>query len=153
MKRDTHIAFSVGLVLLFGGLINADSTALGVAVAVTVLVNVFVDMVGHERRGGYVTRSAWSHSIAFVSIVSLALTALLCYALGLGGWQPYMLSLLGGLSHLVLDALTPAGVAPFWPFSSRRLRGPIRYDDRVANVSLQLLGVLMVIAGLLHYAR
>lgn len=153
MKRDTHIAFSSGLVVFVGGVINADLAVSAIAFASTVIVNVLVDIVGHERRGVYITRSAWSHSILFVSLASLALTAPLCYALGLEGWQPYLLSLLGGLSHLALDALTPAGVAPLWPFSSKRIRGPIRYDSRAVNAFLQLLGVLTLLTGLLYYVK
>ena len=153
LRRDTHVVFAVGLVVFLAGLMGAGLVSTGVGLASVVLVNVFVDMVGHERRGGWVTRSPWSHSIFFVSILSIVVAALLSRMASVGDWRVYLLSLAGGLSHLVLDALTPAGVAPFWPFSSKRVRGRIRYDDRLVNMVFQVVGVVLLIAGLPGLAR
>ena len=153
MKRDTHVVFAVGLVVFLAGLLGVGLVSTGLGLASAVLVNVFVDMVGHERRGRWVTRSAWSHSIFFISLLSVLLAAFLSLLVSVEDWRVYLLSLAGGLSHLVLDALTPAGVAPLWPFSSRRARGRIRYDDRLVNMVFQVVGVVLLIAGLPGLAR
>jgi len=50
---------------------------------------------------------------------------------------------LGVLSHLIADSLTPAGIRPFWPFSSRLVSFHlVRAANSVANYGLFLLGVL-----------
>lgn len=87
-------------------------------------------------------------------------------ALGAGGWLVGVrrgaaagleLGLLGvavGVlavgSHLLADALTPAGVRPFWPVSSRRYSlGLARADNPLANYGLLALGVGATAAVLL----
>lgn len=49
--------------------------------------------------------------------------------------------LLGIVSHLLVDVITPAGIAPFWPVSSNRYSlGLCRSSNRVANSLLFVLG-------------
>ena len=55
--------------------------------------------------------------------------------------------LLGYASHLILDGLTPQGVAPFWPLSSWKMRGPLRTGSFAEHV-LFLFLVILVIVGI-----
>lgn len=49
--------------------------------------------------------------------------------------------LLGIVSHLLADVITPAGIAPFWPVSSNRHSLSLcRSSNRVANSLLFVLG-------------
>jgi len=33
---------------------------------------------------------------------------------------------IGFFSHLIMDALTPMGIMPFWPFEKPKIKGPIK---------------------------
>ncbi|WP_396612939.1 metal-dependent hydrolase [Haloferax sp. S1W] len=51
------------------------------------------------------------------------------------------------LAHLVADALTPAGIRPFWPLSSRKVTLSLwTADNTFANYGLFALGVFAVAA-------
>ncbi|ELZ82850.1 metal-dependent hydrolase [Haloferax larsenii] len=51
------------------------------------------------------------------------------------------------LAHLLADALTPAGIRPFWPLSSRKVTLSLwTADNTVANYGLFGLGVFAVAA-------
>ena len=55
----------------------------------------------------------------------------------------------GVLTHLASDAITPAGVRPFWPIWNRSIALPLcRAEDPVANWLL-FVGGLFAIAGVL----
>lgn len=65
------------------------------------------------------------------------------------GLFAFAIGTLAVLAHLVADLLTPMGVAPFWPVSSRRYSlemTPAR--DPIANNVLLGLGVLVTASGL-----
>ncbi len=54
--------------------------------------------------------------------------------------------MIGYSSHLFLDALTPKGIAPFYPFSKKRISGPIKTGSFMEYLMLFLF---IVIAALL----
>ncbi len=50
----------------------------------------------------------------------------------------------GSLSHLVLDALTNSGIAPFWPISIR-IRGPLQTGDPLVEIPLAVILLVSVL--------
>lgn len=96
------------------------------------------------------THRGSTHTLAFAVLVALA-----C---GAGGWVlgveltgfgPRTLGVFGALvgllsvlAHLLADLLTPVGIAPFWPLSSRRYSLSLVYASNApANYLLLALGV------------
>ena len=119
------------------------------ALASAVFVNFVVDRFGHERRGRFVARSAWSHSIVFVT--AMTMTTLYPFRVLWGcGTGTLLAALAGSISHLPLDAITPAGVAPLWPLTRKRVRGAIHYDSRVANTLFMIIGLTLVTVAIIH---
>jgi len=52
--------------------------------------------------------------------------------------------------HILVDSLTPSGVALWMPFSTKKVRfpiigGKIRYDDWAANISIQIIAIIAAI--------
>lgn len=96
-----------------------------------------------------------THTLAFALLVGVAFGGV-GFALGtrLGPASRVGLATFGvGLgvltvvAHLVADALTPMGVAFFWPLSSRRFSfGLVRADSTVGNYTLFVLGVFVTAA-------
>jgi inner membrane protein len=89
--------------------------------------------------------------------------------LGTGGWllggrpatfgaatlalSGFCVGTLAVVAHLLGDALTPAGIAPLWPLSSRNVTFSVtRADNTVANYALFGLGVAATAAALLLVA-
>ncbi len=149
MKLATHVSvgFSVAaaLAVLFGCSVSC-AWYTGLAAA---LVNIAVDMLGHEVKGGIPRRTAFSHSLVGPFFFSLAfiLPALLA--------PPHeavaaTISILGGVyTHLLLDAVTEGGIYPYWPFSRRRWRlAGLRYNHVAANTVAILSGALLLAVAL-----
>ncbi len=90
-----------------------------------------------------------THSIWFAAaIASLPLLVILiCSCSGLTVSFDYYLTgaylMAGSLSHLVLDAPTNSGIAPFWPIPFR-IKGPLTTGDPL--VELPLSAVLIILA-------
>lgn len=53
--------------------------------------------------------------------------------------------LLGYASHIILDGLTLQGVAPFWPFSSWKARGPVRVGSFAEHFFFLALAIFVVV--------
>ena len=149
MKQSTHITFAVGVAVASAALLDLSLRCSLAALASAVFVNFVIDRFGHERRGRFITRSAWSHSIVFVTTVTLATLYPFTVLWGCGTGT-VLAALAGSLSHLPLDAITPAGIAPLWPLTRKRIRGTIRYDNRLANTLFTTLGAILVTASILH---
>ena len=149
MKQSTHIAFAVGVVAASVALLDLSLCCSLAALASAVFVNFVVDRFGHERRGRFVARSAWSHSIVFVAAATLVTLYPFMVLWGCSTGT-LLAALAGSLSHLPLDAITPAGIAPFWPLSRKRVRGAVRYDNGLANTLFTTLGAILVTASILH---
>ena len=76
------------------------------------------------------------HSLLFLGI----LAGLLWYA----GFGLYGLALsVGFFAHLMGDSLTPLGIRPFYPFSLKVFRGPIRVGGVVEM--MMMLGLIVII--------
>jgi inner membrane protein len=119
-----------------------------VMVWLAMLPDVDIRIPGLSHRGS-------THTLAFAALVGLAFGAvgfvlgtplapasrveLAVFGFGIGA--------LTVLAHLVADALTPMGVAFFWPLSSRRFSlGVVRADSTVGNDALFVLGVFVTAA-------
>ena len=150
MKQDTHIAFSTGLALALSTMLHLGLACTAAAFAAAVIVNWLVDRVGHERRGRFVARSAWSHSIIFVTALTMTTLYPLTLLWGCSFTTAAAPALAGSLSHLALDAVTRNGVAPLWPLSRRRVRGVVRYDDRLVNWLFRAAGLLLAASAVIH---
>ena len=50
-------------------------------------------------------------------------------------------------AHAAEDSLSVGGCRLFYPFSRRRFRGPVRYDDVVANSILIVVAVVVILAS------
>lgn len=74
---------------------------------------------------------------------SFFLSLVLFLLLGLWNWSYAFALLIGYLSHLLLDGLTPMGIMPFYPFSKFRVKGPFRTGS-VAEV-LIVIGLIILI--------
>ena len=91
-----------------------------------------------------------THSLVFAALVGAALagvTATLIDAaspaldVGLVGFA-FVVGALSILSHILADALTPMGIRPFWPFSSRHYTLSVtKAANPIANYVLFAIGV------------
>ncbi len=98
-------------------------------------------------------RSAGSHSL--LAAVCMAATwyvvALMVLSpLGLFGGQDLVVAscitaFAAAFLHAAEDSLTKQGCRLFFPLSSRRLSGPVRYDDPVINTTLSLLALAAIL--------
>ncbi|MEB3862130.1 MAG: DUF1286 domain-containing protein [Desulfurococcales archaeon] len=144
MRLGTHIVFAIGVATLsasYGGASLLDVLILWGLVA---MQQVLIDKLSHEFRGRY--RTPLFHSFTGASILSLALASVppALSPIDYGRSQVLMFItslLLSGWSHLFLDSLNPGGV---YVLGKRVRLARIRYDDPVANVFFQVLGLLMV---------
>ena len=145
MKRKTHLSVAAGVVALLAGLLHARFADFGVALVAALAADELIDTLGHVGR----RRAPWTHNILACLLLPALITVLLNAPTGWRLATPlaYPLAAAGTLTHLALDALTPTGVWPLWPLSSRRLRGPIHYDNPVANAILAALGATAFIVG------
>lgn len=100
-------------------------------------------------------RSPLSHSFGS-SLVITAAMMIVCVAVAessefiFADWMlaPIFAALfLSAFSHPATDSLTRAGTSLLWPISSRRYRGTLKYNDLVANSSLSILGLVLMIAA------
>src|SRR3989338_4298642 len=76
------------------------------------------------------------HSLPFLAIPA----GLLWYA---GFWKYGLALSVGFFAHLIGDGITPMGIRPFYPFSSKVFRGPIRVGGMMEMIIL--LGLIVVV--------
>lgn len=107
----------------------------------------------YDLRVPFVEHRGPTHTLAFALLVGGVLGgAGYASAPGLGldplvaGVAGAVVGTYGIVAHLVGDVLTPAGIAPFWPVSSRNYSLDLtRADSTVANTALLALGVLVTV--------
>ncbi len=147
MERRTHILFAAGAGAALARLLGLGSQGMVLLVACAAVGAQLPDLdVGYRHR-------MLLHNL--FTLLPLALLYPLLLTLGVPGPAalPAVLGLLVGFaSHLLLDIVTVAGVALFYPFSRRRLRiARLRSGSPAANLALQVLGLLLLLYGLLGY--
>ena len=95
-----------------------------------------------------------THTLLFALLVGVALAGVTTTVvgentafagLGVVGFA-FAVGILSIGSHLLADALTPAGIRPFWPFSNRRYTADVtRASSTLANYLLLALGVFVTV--------
>lgn len=105
----------------------------------------------YDQRLPVIDHRGPTHTIGFALLVGTALAGLVSGLVtdASAGWGTaavafaFLLGTLSICSHLLADALTPAGIRPFWPLSNRRYSLSIaRASSPVANYVLFGLGLL-----------
>lgn len=92
---------------------------------------------------GVIAAGAWALGTRFPALDRAALTGF-----------AFLVGVLGIGSHLLADALTPAGIEPFWPVSSRNYTlGVARASNPLANWALLALGVFATVLALFAVSR
>ncbi len=145
----------VGAVSLAGGF---DTVAVAGGVGVLALARV----PDYDLRVPLVSHRGPTHTLAFAVLVgavlggglgALAGTAAPGRVVSLGA-VGFLVGFLAVTSHLLADALTPAGIEPFWPLSSKNYSlGLVGADSIVGNYGLLALGVFATAVVLLLAGR
>ncbi|MFB6266858.1 MAG: metal-dependent hydrolase [Halodesulfurarchaeum sp.] len=138
-------------VLLAGG--HRVATALALP---TILV--LARLPDLDRRLPLVRHRGGTHTVWFAGLVGMGvggLASALCPSptgespLGVAGWG----FVVGGAaigSHLLADAITPAGIRPLWPLTDRRIAlGFVTADSWIANSLLLWLGFGVAALGVI----
>lgn len=147
MMRVGHYGAAMVAYLPVVLLLGPDQTALSIAGLGGALLGARLPDL--DQRVPFVPHRGPTHTIWFAILVGLL-------ACGVGhsiGPQLPFLGLilvgtvpgLGILSHLVADAITPAGVRPLWPVSDRLVSANlVRAENGFANQALFFVGLLSV---------
>lgn len=106
----------------------------------------------YDLRVPLISHRGPTHTLAFALLVgavvggglgALAGTAAPARALTLGAFG-FLVGALAVVSHLLADALTPAGIEPFWPLSSKNYSlDLVGADSTLGNYGLLALGVFV----------
>ncbi|MFB6136037.1 MAG: metal-dependent hydrolase [Halobacteriaceae archaeon] len=112
----------------------------------------------YDQRVPLVTHRGVTHTLLFAAVVGGALAGLalavpsLPDRAGLAAFA-FFVGAFAVVVHLLGDVITPAGITPLWPLSSREYAVPLaRADNTLANYLLLALGVF-VTGGALLLAR
>ncbi|AFZ71649.1 inner membrane protein [Natronobacterium gregoryi] len=133
-------------VALFGG----DGVAL-VGAFVCVSLSTVPDL---DHRLPLVAHRGPTHTVAFALLVGVTMAALAAVLVEPGSplagtalvTFAFVVGTLSIVSHLLADVLTPMGIRPFWPISSRHYSLEVtRAANPVANYALLALGVGSVV--------
>lgn len=140
----------VGFVLLDAGQ--------NVLAAVGLIVMVWLAMVPDlDMQVPFLSHRGPTHTLAFCVVFGLACgavgwflgTVLVAFDARLLAGFGFLLGMLVVASHLLADWLTPMGISPFWPISSKRYSLSLVYaSNTLANYLLFLFGVGVTVAVL-----
>lgn len=150
VKLSTHIAFGLGVAGLTASMAGCRVSCWLLSLLASLLVNLIIDAVGH-REGLFnpPARTRLTHSIPGVLGTSILAAYIVSFNLNapLGElYALYIASIVGGLSHWLLDSLNPGGVY----LVRRRFRlARIPYYSFTANVLLQMTGGALILYSLL----
>ena len=141
MKLATHVAVGAGVAAYTYVLVDRSLVGLIIAVLASLVVNIVVDSFGHHH-GLFKPprRTRLTHSLPGIISVSLAIAYLSVRGVPVTVRQEagvIIAVLAGGLSHWLLDALTPSGVYVV----RRRVRiARVPYWSTTANTIFQMIG-------------
>lgn len=156
MKRITHALSGAAVGASISFVTGEDPfslVAVGAVAGVLPDVDALIPLL--SRR---IHRTPATHSVSAAAMLALAWTMLIS-AISHLEWTAnpdtvYVLStglvvFVSAFVHAAEDSLTVAGCRLFYPFSRRRWRGPVKYDDPVANAALSAIAavVLVMTAG------
>ena len=142
MKGSTHLVFGLLLSALLTQIVGYERPVL--AILLILFGSLLPDVDEKSSRFGrhvpiisYFTKHrTFFHSILFGVTCVVALSLLV--------EKPYVLAFVAGFSsHLLLDAMTPAGVKPFWP-SNLKLSGFVRVGGLLEKTFFILLVLVFV---------
>jgi inner membrane protein len=150
MLFRTHVNFAIFLFLVLTFILDMPMFVL----AFSILGAAFVDIDGKKSRFGknillrplqWITR----HRGIFHSIFMAVLISCLIGIFNLWACFGFFI---GYVSHLILDAITPAGVALFWPFKFK-FKGPVKTGGIFETVFfvLLLLGNIFIVGRMIFY--
>lgn len=160
MHREGHIGAAllayapVGTALAMAG----DGSLALVGAAVMVVASLVPDW---DERVPIMRSRGVTHTVLFAFLVGVVLWALgISVADQFGalsratvGSYGFFVGSLAVIVHVAVDALTPAGVRPFWPVWGRTFSlGVTRPENPVANYMLLALGLLATSVSLLLVA-
>ncbi len=102
-----------------------------------------------DMRIPFVAHRGVTHTLLFVAVTAAALAAAGRTFADAMGLEPAVAAPLGAIvgvtavgSHLLADALTPAGIPALWPLTDRRFSaGVVRADNPVVNYLLFVVGI------------
>lgn len=158
MKVLTHNVFSFGLAVFLlsrTGFLSWQNLLM--ALWLTFAINYVIDIVGHKRRDGIPVRTVVTHSIFTAPIWGFAVAAVsatLPYsAMGLRVDQGFFLvsvalGVLLAYSHLLLDALSEAGI---FYFRHRIALMHFGYNNPAVNTLCIAIGAVLLVLGLGAY--
>jgi membrane-bound metal-dependent hydrolase YbcI (DUF457 family) len=148
MRMVTHFVFGVGTAVVLSPTIPAE-TRIYLAVALSLLVSLVIDELGHVTRKGFVSRSPLTHSVVTAPLWGGAVGYLLWkggteLGLGTGGleWQFVLLGAAVAWSHLLLDSMTERGV---FLFTERIALAHFSSRNVLLNAVFILLGVALIL--------
>lgn len=153
MRRTGHYGAALVLYAPLGFALAAsgrpDLALIGGAVTLAL-----APLPDYDLRVPLLTHRGATHTVLFAVLVGVALGGAGRFLGGLGGNPETIVAPVGfavGLlaigSHLLADALTPAGITPFWPVFSRTYSLNVaRADNPLANYGLLALGVFLTAA-------
>lgn len=102
-------------------------------------------------------RSPATHSIFGAIMLTVVWVVFYLGAQAIGGPEstigvPLIVSsatvFLSAFLHAVADTISVSGCRALYPLSSRRFRGPVRYDDWAANAALSMIAAGVVLVSL-----
>lgn len=145
----------VGAGLLLAGF---DAAALAGGAGVLALAR----LPDYDLRVPFLSHRGPTHTLAFALLVGAVAGGGFGALADAGGATPertvglavfgFLVGLLAITSHLLADALTPTGIKPLWPVSSRRYSLElVGADSAVGNYGLLALGVFASAASLLAF--
>ncbi|MDK6028763.1 metal-dependent hydrolase [Ignisphaera sp. 4213-co] len=153
MKRSTHNIFSFAIGLWLAEALPITSYLIVntiTVVALSTFVNWFIDSIGGHNR---YRRTPYTHSLLGVLLVS-TIVAILINLLILSTkiaishqiiQKIFVISLVIGLSHLLLDSLTADGIVLMWPFIKKRFAfTKMRFDNKLLNGLTTLISIMLL---------
>ncbi len=154
MKWSTHFVVGATVGLIFAKYTGMDYILMGLVGALFGVLpdaDVMLDVLGiAEHRGAY------SHSIFSSILFGIIVGPVAHFVFSFSLKTSVLLGLLASaasFSHVLTDALTYSGVRIFWPFSKKKYRGFIRYNNIPANLLIILLCLLaLYFMGIIPYA-
>lgn len=159
MKLRTHYVFSIGLLALINSLlINNFYINLVISGIISIASNSLIDQLGHEIRGGYISRTPRTHTIPrsigwglLPSVIMIFLVEYLTeftikdYFLSNYLFLLFVDGIVVGPSHMLLDVFTERGI--YVKKNGRWKRFALahfRYNNPLANGLAFIIGIIML---------
>ncbi len=140
MNKSTHILFGIGFTLL---LLNPTRTIPLVLALISSVIGASLPDLDLK----------FKHRMILHNIFAVTVSAFLVYLastmIPIVNWYTTYITLgfvLGYISHILLDSLTKAGIALFYPITRKRIRIlRLRSNSSIANALLSLISLLAIV--------